>query len=150
MKRSLYVDGSNLYGGMRDLLPPGSYFDFGLLLEIMRRDIPIDAVEFYGTYSRIESEQLLVVQQRIFGQAAFFNGAKSLPDVTFHAGYLSGGNQEKGIDMRLGLDLYIGARNHDFDEAILYQLHPIPVMLKPSLKHKHHANLPSSFTPSLV
>lgn len=119
MKRSLYIDGSNLFGGMSELLPPGHYIDFASLLTVLERDLPLAAVHFYATYMR--TDKLVTPTSRLIAKAQveFLNSARACPKVTFHKGYFSGSGKEKGIDMQLGLDLYIDGLHGRYDEAIL-------------------------------
>ena len=55
MRRTLYIDGSNLFGGISELLPAGNYIDFPSLLAVLEEDLAIDTVKFYATYMRYEA-----------------------------------------------------------------------------------------------
>jgi hypothetical protein len=53
----LFIDGSNLYGGLTDLLMPGEYFDFSSLLKVIEKEISVTEVRFYGTFMIIDPRQ---------------------------------------------------------------------------------------------
>ena len=119
MATTLYVDGSNLFGGISELLPAGNYINFRSFLDEIEKDFTIDKVKFYATYMRLETSPITTHQLNAKAQIEFLNSAKACDKVEFIKGYFSGFNKEKGIDMKLGLDLYIDGRDDDYDEAIL-------------------------------
>ncbi len=119
MRRTLFIDGSNLYGGLTDLLKPGEYFDFAELLEILEEDLFVTGVMFYGTFMKIDSSKPNTYRLRVLAQKAFFNSAKNHPKVTFYQGHFSGAGKEKGVDVRLAVDMAVGAAINEYDEAII-------------------------------
>lgn len=122
MKRKrciLYIDGSNLFGGISELLQPGQYIDFATLLIVIRKDLQIDEVKFYGTYMQIESMKSSAHRLLVGAQKAFFDSAKNCQEVTFFKGHFSGAGKEKGVDVKLAVDMAIGACSDLYDEAII-------------------------------
>ncbi len=116
----LFIDGSNLYGGLTDLLNPGEYFDFSAFLACVEKDIKISKVKFYGTYMIEDSSQSSAKQLTAKAQIEFFNNAKSHPKVEFIEGHFSKtSGKEKGVDVKLAVDLALSACTNDFDEAII-------------------------------
>ena len=118
-RRTLYIDLSNLYGGITELLPPGEYFDCSTIFPIVDAAFDqINSIKVYGAYlgqaGISDASRLLFVK----AQNEFFNSAK-LKGVHFGKGYISQHNKEKGVDMRLGVDLVHDAHSNDFDEAII-------------------------------
>jgi len=83
VRRTLFIDGSNLYGGMSVLLPSGSYFDFAKLRSVIERIIPIDEIRFYGTYMQDDLQKSRTTRLLIHAQKAFFDSAKNTPGVIF-------------------------------------------------------------------
>ena len=119
VRRTLFIDGSNLYGGLFDLLQPGEYIDFAALLAFMERDLPVEEVKFYGTYMRIDPSKSEAHRLRVRAQKAFFDTARNHPKVSFFKGHFSGAGKEKGVDVRLAVDMAVGAATHQYDEAVL-------------------------------
>lgn len=119
MKRVLFVDGSNLYGGLTELLKPGEYFDFTELLELINKEIAIDKVFFYGTFMRIDPNKSKLHRLIVIAQKAFFNSAKNNQKVIFYSGHFSGTGKEKGVDVHLAVDMAIGASTNQYDEMLI-------------------------------
>lgn len=119
MKRVLFVDGSNLYGGMTDLLKPGEYFDFSELLKIIEEDMVFSKVMFYATYMRDDLHKSKASQRRAKAQKSFLDSAKNNPKVIFYEGHFSGGGKEKGVDVRLAVDMVYGAAMKEYEEAAI-------------------------------
>ncbi len=119
VRRILFIDGSNLYGGMTALLPAGSYFDFADLAAVIRRILPVQEIRFYGTYMRDTLEKPSDQRLLIHAQKAFFDSAKNTETVVFHEGHFSGSGKEKGVDVRLAVDMVYGAARGLFDEAVI-------------------------------
>jgi uncharacterized LabA/DUF88 family protein len=116
---TLFIDGSNLFGGMTDLLSVGQYFQFQDLLEVMYEDFTIDQVEFYGTYMQIDQSKSALQAKRVRAQKAFFDSSKACEAVTFHKGHFSGSGKEKGVDVQLAVDMVVAACTGAVDEAII-------------------------------
>lgn len=116
----LFIDGSNLYGGLTDLLNPGEYLDFTTFLIAIEKDIKVSKVKFYGAYMNIDPNQSSVKQLIAKAQVEFFNNVKSHPKVEFFEGNFSKtSGKEKGVDVKLAVDLVLGACLNEYKEAII-------------------------------
>jgi uncharacterized LabA/DUF88 family protein len=119
IKRCLYVDGSNLFGGISELLSPGEYIDFKSLLSIINEAFNgVDKVKFYGAYMGLSVSANPTEKLFVKTQNEFFNSAK-LKGVHFGHGSISRHGQEKGVDMQLGVDMVNDAHLNLYDDAIL-------------------------------
>ena len=120
MRRILYIDGSNLYGVMTEILEPGRYLDFSSVLSIIHKDFAYDEVRFYGTYMRVDEEQSEVRRLMSNTQIEFFNNVRQCDKVIFIEGHFSRATgKEKGVDVKLAVDISVGAAIHWFDEAMI-------------------------------
>ena len=119
VRRILYIDGSNLFGGMSELLRPGEYFDFNEFMDVVETIFNIGTVKFYGTYRSGSSSDSVRRRSIIRAQYLFFNQARSHSKVMFVKGYFGGYGKEKGVDMKMGVDLVKDAYEGAYDEAIV-------------------------------
>ena len=119
MKTVLFIDGSNLFGGISELLKPNQYIDFPSLLSVIEADLPVDEVRIYGTYMRIDPLKPTNYRLRVGAQKAFFDSAKNCSKVRFFKGHFSGAGKEKGVDVQLAVDMALGACTGDYDEAVI-------------------------------
>ena len=119
MNNIFFIDGSNLFGGMSELLKPDQYIDFSSLLKVIEKDFPINKVKFYGTYMQIDPSKPAAHRLRVEAQKKFFDSVKNSKKVDFYKGHFSGTGKEKGIDVRLAVDMTIGACTDRYDEAII-------------------------------
>ena len=115
----LYVDGSNLFKGITDLLAPGEYFLFSELIAQMEKKFQIDKVYFYGTYFHTDSTLTVTKQLEARAQRRFFDEAKNIARVTFIKGYYSSSKKEKGIDVKMAVDIVKDGYEDCYDEAIV-------------------------------
>ncbi len=115
----MYIDLSNLYGGIGEIFDPGVYIDFSTLMPILdERFGGIDKFKVYGSYRGITEATKVGDIESIKGQAEFMNSAK-LPNVHFGKGYIKKG-QEKTVDMQLGIDMVNDAHNGEYTDYILF------------------------------
>lgn len=119
LKVVLSIDDSNLFGGISELLGPDEYIDFAALLKAVEKDFSISQVKFYGTYMQIDPSKSVTYRLRLEAQKAFFDSAKNCSKVSFHKGHFSGAGKEKGIDVKLAVDMAVGACRDTYDEAII-------------------------------
>lgn len=119
IKKCLYVDLSNLYGGIAEMFSSGVYIDFSTLMPVLD-DIfgGIDAYKVYGAYMGYEPSMPVYKKEFVKAQNEFFNSAK-LNGVHFGQGKISNG-QEKGVDMQLGVDMVNDAHKDTFTDYILF------------------------------
>lgn len=115
----LFVDGSNLFGGLTEVLGFGSYINFRSFLQEIRKDFSINEIYFYGTYMKIDASKPVSYRSHVMAQKAFFDSAKNTPGVKFIQGHFSGSGKEKGVDVKLAVDMTLGASQNQYDEAII-------------------------------
>jgi len=120
MKTFLFIDGSNLYGGFTDLLQPGEYLNFDDILRIIEAQMPVSAVRFYRTYMKEDELKTTADRLKAKAQIDFFNSVKLNEKVVFFEGHFSAtSGKEKGVDVRLAVDMVLGACQNDYDQAII-------------------------------
>ena len=102
----LYIDASNLYGALADVLASGDYIDFTDLMDSLEKDFHINKVKAYGTYLPDEPKSSVQRRKFIGAQNKFFRSMSVHPKVEFHKGYFSKtSKKEKGIDVKLAVDM---------------------------------------------
>lgn len=102
----LYVDASNLYGAISDVLANGTYIDFSEILACVGEDFIIHKVKAYGTFLADEPHSSLNRRKFIGAQHKFFQSIIDNHKVEFQKGYFSNtSKKEKGIDVRLAVDM---------------------------------------------
>lgn len=120
MKTTLFIDGSNLYGGFTDILQPGEYLNFSDFMDLIEKEMPISKVKFYGTYMKEDEQKTTADRLKAKAQIEFFNMVKENPKVEFYEGHFSAtSRREKGVDVKLAVDLTLGACTDKYDEAII-------------------------------
>lgn len=150
MTKCLYIDGSNLYGGISELLTPGEFVDLSTLFPIINRAFNgVDCIKFYGAYMGLPG--LTNARDILFAKAQneFFNSAIARK-VYFGKGYISRHGKEKGVDMQLGVDMVHDAHSGLFNEMILLSgdadfLYPIQYV-KNAGKKVHYCAFATRFT----
>lgn len=115
----LFVDGSNLFGGLTELLADGSYLNFQPFIKQVQADFAYDEILFYATYMKVDTSKNQVHKRQVMAQKAFFDSAKATPKVKFVKGHFSGSGKEKGVDVKLAVDMTVGACQNRFDEAVI-------------------------------
>jgi uncharacterized LabA/DUF88 family protein len=121
IKRIIYIDASNLYGGVSKLLRPGEYVDFSTLLPVIDQAFSgIDEFKAYGAYMGSAGVQDPLQLLFIKAQNEFFNDIRALKGVYFGKGNISKHGKEKGVDMQLGVDMVHDAHTGAYDEAIIF------------------------------
>ncbi|PIP28114.1 MAG: hypothetical protein COX29_02890 [Candidatus Moranbacteria bacterium CG23_combo_of_CG06-09_8_20_14_all_35_22] len=120
---AIYVDGSNLYYKLRDLeIPNITYFDYGGLSKWLARDRIIISKRYYIGIVRTKEndekgQKLRKNQQRLFNHLC-----SPLQGFIVKQGYLmknDGVYHEKGVDVKMAVDLLVGAYEDLYDTAIL-------------------------------
>ncbi len=118
ISKCMYVDLSNVYGGITELFDPGVYIDFSTLMPMLDEIFEgIDKFKVYGAYMGYDG---LSGQEYDMAKAQneFFNSAR-LNGVHFGKGVIRNG-QEKSVDMQIGVDMVNDAHNGDFTDYILF------------------------------
>lgn len=120
IKKCMYVDLSNIYGGIAEIFEAGVYIDFSTLMPVLDDQFGgIDKFKVYGAYMGYEETTPNYKKQMVRGQNEFFNTAK-LNGVHFGQGKISTFGQEKGVDMQLGVDMVNDAHNGTYTDFILF------------------------------
>jgi uncharacterized LabA/DUF88 family protein len=154
IRKTLYVDASNLYGGLSELLKPGEYVDFSTLLPIIDAAFGgVDKIKVYGAYmglSGVTSPSRILF---IKAQNEFFNSTR-LTGVYFGRGSISAHGKEKGVDMQIGVDMVNDAYQDDYEDAILLSgdadfMYPISI-IKDMGKNFHHCSFATRYTQHLA
>lgn len=138
-KVAVYFDGSNFYYKLRELdIPNITYFNYSKFSEWLARDRNIISKRYYIGVVRAKEgnekgQKLRKEQQRLFSHL-------TSPDQNFiiKYGFLmnnDGTYHEKGVDVKIAVDLLVGAYENIYDTAILISSDTdlIPVIAK--IKH---------------
>ncbi len=143
MKTIIFVDASNLYHSIKEMgFIPGKVDYHKLFSYISNTKDPF--VRFYTAPKRTEQG----LKQRS-AQDSFFDNLRKNPNLTIHFGKLQlikGENfltfREKGVDVKLAVDLIILAENKEYDIAILVSgdTDLVPAVEKVVLKQKRIIN----------
>ena len=119
IKKCLYVDLSNIYGGITEIFQGGVYIDFSTLMPVLDKLFGgIDMFKVYGAYMGEKPGMPNYKKQMIRAQNEFLNSAK-LSGVYFGKGVISNDGHEKGVDMQIGVDMVNDAHNGTFTDFIL-------------------------------
>lgn len=120
---AIYIDGSNLYYKLRDLEVPNiTYFNYGGLSKWLVRDRTIISKRYYiGVVRAKENDEkgqaLRKSQQRLFNHLC-----SPAQGFIVKQGYLmknDGVYHEKGVDVKIAVDLLVGAYENIYDVAVL-------------------------------
>jgi uncharacterized LabA/DUF88 family protein len=154
IRKCLYVDLSNLYGGICEILKPGEYIDFASILELIDDAFEgIDEIKVYGAYMGYEESANKKSKLFVKSQNEFFNSAKIVANY-FGEGRISRNRQEKGVDMKLGVDIVNDAHLNRFDDYILFSEdadfdYPIKV-IKEMGKNFHYCSFATRYSNALA
>lgn len=120
---AIYIDGSNLYHKLRDLeISNTTYFNYNSLSQWLARDRAIISKRYYiGVVRAKENDEkgqiLRKNQQRLFNHLC-----SPAQGFIVKQGYLmknDGVYHEKGVDVKMAVDLLVGAYEDIYDVAIL-------------------------------
>lgn len=123
MKIAIFIDGSNFYSKLKELrIKHTSHFDFNGFILSLTKGIKSVYTGYYVGQVRKEknnpkSELLYSHQQKLFAHLQ-----TNIPDIKIIRGHIQNYNgiyKEKGVDVRLALDLYSLAIENKYDKAIL-------------------------------
>lgn len=120
---AVYIDGSNFYYKLKDLGTKNiTYFGFGEFSNFLSRDRNIIAKRYYvGVVRSKEGDKKSKKMQE--GQVKLFNHLHSKKEgFNIQRGYLmknDGVYHEKGVDVKMAVDLLVGAYENIYDVAIL-------------------------------
>lgn len=120
---AIYIDGSNLYYKLKDVsIKNITYFKYGAFAEWLAQNRKIVAKRYYvGVVRAKEGDKKAKEMQE--GQVKLFNHLQSKKEgYSVQRGYLmksDGAYHEKGVDVKIALDLLVGAYEDIYDTAIL-------------------------------
>lgn len=124
MKTALLFDGSNFYHRLKKCcIQNSSSFDYAGFVKFLSKSD--DQLFYMGYYVGLVNREQRDLHRDLvyFGQQRFFSNLKSvLPDICIVLGHIQnvkGIYQEKGVDVRLALDLYRLACEQGVEKIIL-------------------------------
>jgi hypothetical protein len=120
IKRSVYIDGTNLYHGMSRLVDAGEYIDIGSLRSVICAQFgEINEFNVYGTYAH--EDEVMRPEVLLFRKAQneFFKSVVQIDDMYFGEGRVANNGQEKRVDLMMALDMALDAYKARYDEAII-------------------------------
>jgi len=123
MKVAIFIDGSNFYSKLKELQIQGtSKFDYNSFILYLSKNIAPVYIGYYVGQIRKEkdnqkSEALYSNQQKIF--AHLESTVPSIKIIRGHIQNFNGVYKEKGVDVRLALDIYKLANENIYEKAIL-------------------------------
>lgn len=123
MKIAVFIDGSNFYSKLKELkIKHTSQFNYkGFILTLTKGEKPVYLGYYVGQVRKEKnnpkSELLYANQQKLFAHLQ-----TNIPDIKIVRGHIQNYNdiyKEKGVDVRLALDLYSLAITNKYNKAIL-------------------------------
>lgn len=122
MKRVLYIDGSNLYGGQFELFGPSQYLIGEKFFQIVEDKLKVtfDCIYVYGSFSPIPYRPSKKKKDQLKNEALFYKSLRKSKKVIFFKGYRSPtSGKEKEVDVKLAVDIVDMAHRNEFDEMFL-------------------------------
>lgn len=150
VSRCIYVDLSNVYGGLCKLFDPGVYMDFSTLMPILDKEFGgIDQFKVYGAYMG-QRQVAKHGADKVKAQNEFLSTA-TISGVYFGKGHISNDHKEKGVDMRLGIDMVNDALNNTYTDFILFSgdadfQYPVDI-IKRKGKYFHYCGFVNRYHP---
>jgi len=121
---AVYIDGSNFYGYLKDKeinFPKGSKFDYKALVDFLVGDgRELVSKRYYtGVFRNIDGNQKS--KELVRGQQKFFTNIQKDGFVIKRGRIMPLGDvyKEKGTDVKISVDLIVGAVDNLYDTAIL-------------------------------
>ena len=120
---AVYFDGSNFYYKLRELeISNITHFNYGEFSKWLARDRSIISKRYYVGVVRAEEGNKKAQKLRKEQQKLFAHLTSSNQDFVIKRGYLmnnDGVYHEKGVDVKIAVDLLVGAYEDIYDTAIL-------------------------------
>jgi len=120
---AVYIDGSNFYNYLKDKeinFPKGVKFDFKKFVDYLISDRDCTSKRYYtGVFRNIDKTERS--EKLVRGQQKFLTNIKN-DSFTIKRGRImpiGGVYKEKGTDVKIAIDLVIGAVDNHYDTAIL-------------------------------
>ena len=123
IKIAVYIDGGNLYYKFKDTeikIKNSTNFDYYGFCKYLARDREITSLRYYVGIVKVKSNKNKKGIQLRKNQIKLFNNLKR--NFTIKKGHLMQNNgkyHEKGVDVKIAVDLLVGAYENYYDEAIL-------------------------------
>jgi len=121
---AVYIDGSNFYGYLKDEeinFPKGTKFDFKAFVDLLVGDKRecVSKRYYTGVFRNIDGSQKS--EELVRGQQKFFTNIQKDGFVIKRGRIMPLGNiyKEKGTDVKISVDLIVGAVDNLYDTAIL-------------------------------
>ena len=134
---AIFIDGSNLYHRSARFVPRGKRIDYTKLADLLTSGRPCAAKRYYvgilRNYDESSKSQRLVRVQR-----GFLNGLVRRDGYVIKKGrmqYSGVRPREKGVDVKIAIDMVVGAIDDLFDTAILVSS---DTDLIPAVKYVRH------------
>jgi len=118
---AVFIDGSNLYHKLKDLHIPNTLnFDYKKLCEKLARGRDIISCRYYVGVIRAKNDDLKGQKLRA-NQLTLFNNLTSSGFIIKKGDFLfsNGTFHEKGVDVKMAVDLLVGAYDNIWDTAII-------------------------------
>ncbi len=124
MRCSIFIDGNNFYKGAKKLINDNTisllHFDYTkFCLYLCQGNDYVKARYYIGALNRcgdIKSEEMYANQQRLIGLLQTHNIPTFLGTIIKHP---DGSFHEKGVDVRIGIEMIKFARLDEYDQAML-------------------------------
>jgi len=123
MKIAVFIDGSNFYSKLKELgVKHSSQFNYWGFIQSLTKNINPTYIGYYVGQTRKEknnpkSQTLYANQQKFF--AYLKSNIQGVQIVRGHIQNFNGVYKEKGVDVRLALDIYKLGNDGAYDKAIL-------------------------------
>lgn len=102
----LYIDGTNLFIGQKELFGPKKFLSFEYLVAQINKLIKIQDIHFYASYMTPANYKRPDLKALISAEAQFYRQVRSTPNLTFFKGHRSpASGKEKGVDVHLAVDI---------------------------------------------
>jgi uncharacterized LabA/DUF88 family protein len=155
-KVAVYIDGSNFYGYLKDkeiYFPKASKFDFKAFVDFLvgdKREL-ISKRYYTGVFSNFDGSEKS--KSLVAGQQKFFTKIQNDGFIIKRGRIMPLGSvyKEKGTDVKISVDLIVGAVDDLYDTAILVSSDTdlIPAIRYIKYKHKRIEYIGFSHSPSL-
>lgn len=121
---AVYIDGSNFYGYLKDKeinFPKGSKFDFKVFVDFLignKREL-VSKRYYTGVFRNLDGSEKS--KNLVSGQQKFFTNIQKDGFIIKRGRIMPTGNvyKEKGTDVKISVDLIVGAVDDLYDTAIL-------------------------------
>lgn len=117
---NLYIDGTNLFIGLVQMVNANKQPDFSSLLRSIVKLYGIDKIFFYASYMVPANYQKQGRKKLVGIEAKFYGQVKKFNNLVFYKGHRSpSSGKEKGVDVHLAADLIKDAFLDRYDQAVI-------------------------------